>query len=389
MNAERLNAVLLALKKELTERRIVDHMQQMVNALRAVVQQSNSNSQNNLASVQNALYKSLTDTDTDKFSPTWVQILDEIGGQDLFGRPLLEKIQGTLATNQITLAVALAEFEELLTRLEKIKEALDKGTTALKEFGIGSEKLEPGECEVGILIPRKAVGNELLSFAAELKDLGRILNTFSEVATGKTDELSVRAISTSDFLVFLNSQLPLAHVISLALDKIIGLYKTILDLRATNKGLKEKGVPEEVTSQLEDHANQVMETGIEKFSVEIVNEFYLGKDKGRKNELKIAVRMSMNELANRIDRGFNVEVRCQAVDLDEIEDDEQRARAANAVQTIQSASANLKFLRLEGDPILKLPARSETDKAPNSEKDKKSRKAGAQKTEKTTATTAL
>ena len=92
MNAERLHAIVLALRKETTERRTFTTMQTMVGALQAVVNQSNSGTQHNLAASLDALYAALTDTDSDKFSPAWRQILCEIGGERFFGKALKERV---------------------------------------------------------------------------------------------------------------------------------------------------------------------------------------------------------------------------------------------------------------------------------------------------------
>jgi len=97
-----------------------------------------------------------------------------------------------------------------------------------------------------------------------------------------------------------------------------------------------------------------MEAEIEKFTVEIVNEYHTGKDGGRKNELTNAVKISLNKIANRIDRGFNFEVR-----IEPPKPLPQDAKEANevkqAVHTIQVASVNMQYMKLEGPPILALP----------------------------------
>src|SRR6266704_367002 len=109
MNAERLHAIALALREEMRSWTVTAKMQSMVEALRAVVQSSNASTQQNLASSLTALYATITDTASDKFSPAWRQILSEIGGEDLFGWRLKERIENILAQNQITPAVALQE----------------------------------------------------------------------------------------------------------------------------------------------------------------------------------------------------------------------------------------------------------------------------------------
>ena len=113
MNAERLHAIVLSLKKEMAERRIVANTENMTNTLRAVVQSTNATTQQNFATARDNLYTSLTNTDSDKFSPTWRQMLKEIGGEHLFGTALREYIDAMLVEkNQITPAIALLGVRE-------------------------------------------------------------------------------------------------------------------------------------------------------------------------------------------------------------------------------------------------------------------------------------
>src|ERR1041384_4829928 len=194
MNAERLHAIVILLGEEMVKGNIVGKMQELVSSLQNVVNQPHTSHQQALANSLAAIYSATTDTSSDKFSPAWRQIMKEMDCEDLFGATLKSRIEKIFAQNQITPAVALSELQQLLKKLQAFKTALDQGAAALRHFKIGDEKLNPGECEVGILIPRGAVDNRLLEFADELKQMGFILNTFSEEATGKKDELAIRTI---------------------------------------------------------------------------------------------------------------------------------------------------------------------------------------------------
>jgi hypothetical protein len=103
-----------------------------------------------------------------------------------------------------------------------------------------------------------------------------------------------------------------------------------------------------------------MEKGIEKIAVEIVSEYHKKDDKGRKNELTNSVRISLNKIANRIDKGFNLEVRVAPITEENTESDENKGdELKKSIATIQAATPNMQFMNLEGQPILRLP---ETEK---------------------------
>ncbi len=354
MNAERLHAVTIALNQEMTKSGVTEKLQALIQSLTNVINQPIHPHQQNLANTLNAVYAAIKESPSDSFSPAWRQILVEMGGDDICGETLKNTIEGIFARNQITPAVAMQELQELHKRIKDFKSALEQCTTAFRQFNIGDEKLSPGDCEIGVLIPRKSIDNRLIEFSDELKEIGFILNTFSEVATGKKDELAIRTISSSDLLVHLSATAPYAACVAIAIERIVTLYKQLLEIRKLRQELQKQGVPDERITGIQDYANHLMGEGIENVTIEIINQFYKEKDKGRKNELTNAVRISLKKLANRIDKGFNVEVRVEPLDKVEPES-EENIKIREATNIIQTATKNMQFLKAEGSPILKLP----------------------------------
>lgn len=359
MNAERLHAIVGHLNREIEKSGTTGKLQELVNSLQRVVSQPHPNHQQALAQAIKTMASATSDSQSDGFSPTWNQIVQEIGGAGLLGKTLQTRIDGIFSRNSITPAVALEELQTLLSQLSTFKNALAQCLSAFKQFGLGDEQLSPGDCEIGILIPREAVQNSLLDFAEELKDLGQILNVFSEVATGKPDGLHIKTISSSELLVHLQANAPYAACLAVCIERIVALYKQLLEIRKLSGEIKKQGIPEEKTSGIEEYANNMMETGIEKIAIEVIGEFHKKDDKGRKNELTTHLKISLNRIANRIDQGFNLEVRIEPPQTDEEDkstaDKEKDAELNKAVETIQAAAPSMQFIRLEGKPILHLP----------------------------------
>jgi hypothetical protein len=354
MNAERLHAVVIELNQEMTKAGTVDRMQHLIKALQNVVNQSNAPSQEALSQSLKAMYDATIDSPSDNFSPTWRQILSEIGEDDLFGKSLKSNIETIFARNQITTAVALEELQQLQKRLQAFKNALDQITAALKHFKIGDERLEPGECEIGVLIPRSVIENKLLDFVAELKELGFILNSFSEFSTGSKDDLAIRTISSSGLLVTLQAAAPYAALVAICIERLVAFYKQLLEIRKLRQDMSKQGVPDKATQGVQDYANTMMEQGIEKIVDEVVRKYSKVADEGRKNELINGIRISLNKIANRIDKGFNIEVRVAPAPKQGVEESANE-ELQQAIAAIQSATPNMQFMRLEGEPILSLP----------------------------------
>jgi hypothetical protein len=88
MNAERLHIIALTLQQELEQNEVVAKLEALINALQAIVSSNNANAQKNLVDARTAFYEAVTNTRSDSFTPAWRQILAEMGGADLFGKPL-------------------------------------------------------------------------------------------------------------------------------------------------------------------------------------------------------------------------------------------------------------------------------------------------------------
>jgi hypothetical protein len=358
MNAERLHAIAEVLKQELAERRTVSALQSLVNALQQIVQQNNQSTQQNLVSTREAFYKAVTNTPSDFFTPAWRQILVEMDGDDLFGTNLKQWTEHTLAENQMTPGVAQQKLAQILNRLQQFSGALDQLVAAFKYFKIGSEELAPGEGEIALLIPREAVHEKLEEFTEELDDMKFILNTFSELATGHKDDLKIRTLSSSGLMLFLAASPGFAAMVAKAIDFVVTQYKKILEIKKLQAELDRLELPEEISEKTKEHANTLMEKSIETFTVQIVQEYHSGKDGERKNELTNAVKISLNKIANKIDQGFNFEVRIELPKT--LPKGEEGEKLNKAVQTIEAAADNMHYIRLEGPPILALPEKVES-----------------------------
>jgi len=363
MNAERLHAVVRVLRDEITKLNIFGQFQNLVNYLQAVVQQSNSSTQQNLANGIQAFNSAVTDSAVDKFSPGWKEMLSQIGGSRFFGQALKTKVDATLAANQLTPTVAYNELNNLLSEMQKFQQALEGAGGALSSFKIGFEDLAPGQAEIGMLIPRDAVHNQLGELTSELEDLAFILNTFSEVATGKPDDLIISTVSTSEFLVYLQAHPAFAACVAVGIERVLEMYKKLLEIRKLRLDIQKLGVPDEKAAGIDEYSEGVMKDGVDRISVEIVDEYYTQGDGERKNELKVQMRRALSMTANRIDRGFNFEVRVEP-STKPAADAKPDEKTKAAEQLISEVGPKLRFTRPKGDQLLSLSEGEDDDKKP-------------------------
>jgi hypothetical protein len=275
---------------------------------------------------------------------------------------LLTKVDSIIQRNNITPSIAAEELTELTNELNRIKGGLDQLISGFNILSIGAEVLEPGQCEVGILIPRNAIDNKLENLKKELNELEFILKHFSEVTLGEQLPLEIRSLSSTDLNFILEYAPEAAAFLAITIERIVALYKNLLDIKKSRQDLLEKEVPEEALNDLDKHINDKMERGIIIFVGEEFDKHCKIKDNGRKNELRNSLTISMNKIANRIDKGFNFEIRVGYIEpqLDEEEGESEDSKIDKNIQIILDSQKNLEFIRTEGNPILSL---SENDKS--------------------------
>lgn len=357
MNVERLHRILIDLDEELKTDKIVTLLQQVRDHLQNQVNQPNQPShQTNLVNSLKKLYTALESSNYNDYSPSWKEIISEISGEIELGVPLKQKIENILATNSITPANALEEIKQIFNDLQTFQTAIKNTLTGFEALGIEEEDLDAGQCELGYTIPREFVENKLSELKNEIAELNFILNNISEAVTGEKQEYKVKTISSSDFLLYVIIGLQVADVLSNATERILNIYKGILEIKQLRNQLKDKGIPTSKTKSIETHANGMMKDEIKAIVKEVMDEHYDG-DNGRKNELQNGLTISLNKLANRIDKGFNVEIRVEPLPEPEEEEEPTAEYQQNAemIKSIQESARKIEFLDAGGESILKLP----------------------------------
>ncbi|WAC03045.1 hypothetical protein N7U66_05300 [Lacinutrix neustonica] len=358
MNVERLHRILLDIQQELTKTNQATLIQQIETHLQNQINQPQQPThQTNFVKALENLYKALENSKYNGFSPSWKQVIDEITADDLLGNPLKTKLEQILSQNTITPAKALEDIKAINAEFKLFQTAVTNTLAGFKELGIEEEELEPGECELGYTIPREFIDNKLSSFKKEVSELTFILNHISEAVEGEKQEYKIKTISSSDFLLYVVIGLQVADVLSKATERILNHYKQILEIKVLRNQLSEKGVPIAKTKGVDTYANGMMETEIKKIAKEVLEEHYNNGDTARKNELENGVVFALNKLANRIDNGFNVEIRVEPLPKPKKEDEISETQQAqiDLVTSIQKSSSNIEFIETSGESILELP----------------------------------
>lgn len=141
------------------------------------------------------------------------------------------------------------------------------------------------------------------------------------------------------------------------------MYKQLLEIKKLKKELVAQDVPEEKLAGIDVHAAAIVSPKLDELANELMEKYGDHLDPSRKNEVSTEVRHSLNKLANRIDRGFNIELRVSPPEEAAASDDEEVEPDSADVarnQILESAS-KIQHLRQTGEPVLFLPEKDSED----------------------------
>ena len=311
------------------------------------------------------LYAALDAFTANDATPSQLVILQEIGAVDKVGSGLREKIQNTLDNNRVTPANALAELQKILEVISHFSEVVSEIVDGFEALKIPYDRLDPGESEIGVLVPWAVVHSNLEGLQKELNQFDKSLKTFGELVEDNPQSPKIRSVGSSTLQVFIQSTPGIAVCFVTAIERLCALYKKILEIKLLRRQIREKSLPETAAASLEAHEKQMAETEIDKIADHLIREFGKHKGKERLNELRNGLRAALRFFAAQIDAGVDMEVRSEPPRPKDVAEsygaDPKSAKTKQALDKarkmatrIQRTGAVMRALRRVGEPILAL-----------------------------------
>lgn len=252
------------------------------------------------------LRTALTSSTTWRITPSQANLLSEMRADELVGEVLLKRVEHVVATNQYTPADAVSQLQELQQRIDTLRGSFQTFIQSCDALSIYDVVPDVQGAEIGILLPRNLFDGTLEGLCKELREWDMHLRTFSELIEDEKASFQIRIVSTSDIQLFLDSTSAVAATIVFAVERLAKLYSTVLDIRLKRNELKKLKVPKPNLDPVEEYEKTIVEDEIKRIVTELMKS-YTGKDRGRKNELTTKVKLSIHFIADRIDKGVNVE----------------------------------------------------------------------------------
>jgi hypothetical protein len=365
MNVERFHAIVVAVLKDVQQYNYPKRLRQIADMLQKRVSepQDAANATNADATITE-LREKLPNLQSNNFPPSWKELMYEHGFELMLGNELLAEIESILLQKEITPTIAAKKLSEIATEVAEDQKHFQAIAEGFKRFKFGVDDPEPGQAEMGVLIPRPAVHNGLYEFGREVTDIAKIVRVFQEINTGTREDPKIQSISSSDLSIFFLLDPGTALHILKTISQLIETYKEITKIKDQINQLK-KDVPANTLDGAIEHVNAKMSSKIRALTEEITTEKDGVIKTERRTEIKFELKGALEAIAVRVDKGFEFEVRARPAEEVPKEAVAQLSpEQLQALQQIAEEQNQLTYVRAKGEPILSLTAKLPPDPPP-------------------------
>lgn len=355
MNTSRLLEVINLLITVEKKRKIQEALEATSAALGSLVgSPSQPTYQSEFAQSLNALRAVMNEARA-TFQPAQIELLDEIGATPYFLDDLASDISSWISENVATPAVAQERLRALIDEREAYLTQIRQLQTSLSSIGIKVINLNPGEAEIGFLLPRDLFENDFSHLIKELDVIRKIMRTFSEVATGSAEPIEVRQISTSDPLFFFGLDPATIALIGGAITWALHTWKQVEEIRQLRAKTSEieslKGSA--IEKKFDEHIHLEVQKAVDHKTAELLKG--VANNGGRKNEQETQIRWALESIISRVERGMKVEIRLLPPPKPKVAEGEEPPQSPPVYDDLSTISKQLVFPALEGEPLLALP----------------------------------
>lgn len=255
--------------------------------------------------------------DPDLDQPYARQIIDELGLDYLLAPALPAELNKIMQDRAFDHAGIASDFRSLAKSISTKSSLITAIDQAFTDLHVEFERVSETEAEVGILIPREVIGESLTALTSEFAKLGKLSRAINELTGAPNYEPTVRTISSSWWQVFLNLESAQILVWVFAIERIVALFQSNLEIKELQRRLSDNQMPQEINDLIENEINRRVTSSIDILASELRNTHANVEDQGRLNEIEIQLRQGLRHLAMRINQGTQIEINVGVPDTPE------------------------------------------------------------------------
>lgn len=352
MNAERLRELAKSLVERDAEYSIQAHLNNLTNSIQDLANNpSDTGSQSSFAAAREQ-FRSAMARMLATITPAQEVAIEQLRGRRFFTEGTVEEIERTIDANTMTPHVAAGQIGALREARTSYLDVLRQLDVVFEALGIEASSLQPGEVELGFLLPRDLFHNRFDEMVKELDRLNKIIASFAEAVLGTADEVEVHQISTSDPTFFLGMNVTVAIEIAKTVAEFIGALKAVSEISKALGIVKTLDLDDKITAALDAGTKQIVEKQIAKR----VDELLDGRDEGdgRSHEVRNSLERAMSDLFARVERGMTVEIRLLPPVAEQVADDGAAAETNAQFAELKTLATRLERPKQLTEPLLKL-----------------------------------
>ena len=309
MHLGRFHAVISDLVRHLDKANMIEMLEE---ASSAIGSYADNRDESTLKKYRDAIAQtksSATISDPDLMQPFSQQVIEELGLNDLINPELSEKLTRIVSESNYDPAGLSEKIRKYSDSLAARIKLLRQMENSLDKLGVEYERVDEGESEIGFMLPREVVGDRLSDLSKEFDQLNKLARAIAEISNDTEEyEPKVRTIASSWWQIFLDLSPEQIGIWVIAIERIISLFKSNLEIKSLSNQLREQKMPEKITKAIEEEIDKRVKAEIGKIAGDIKKQNSKGRDQTRMNELETQLRQGLFFLAKRLNQGMQIEV---------------------------------------------------------------------------------
>lgn len=300
-----------------------------------------------------------SESKVNSYVPSNIEIVRFIGADNYFGNTAFELITDILNKYPYDIKKTYQDLQEYLGLRKKYVDTVKQTRLNLEALNFEAYYPTDDNYQIGLLMSENYTKSKITNITKELNKWDKVLKTFKELVGESPDDTEINYVSNGSIEFFINNSPAIAAALAYSIDKIIKVYKNIVEIRQTRDKLKELGLPQSEQKVIEKQEKEHLTKELDKISSELIKEFASKKiEGGRLNEIKVAVKGHVVYMAKCIDNGITIEINPPEIDepeiLSEDETDENKAdkkkikvdydKKVKQIEVIQKAMDTVKTL---------------------------------------------
>ena len=308
MHLGRFHAVVDHLERHFSEEDLTNKL----NAAAAALDQYNQNrSESHIAEFRTNLSAFFTSSENvahELLQPYARQVIDELDLKTLFPPAPRQEINKIVSANSFDSAALAEALREQIKKYQTKIDYLSQLDRSLRGLSAEYTFVEDDRAEVGLLLPREIVGETLPELTKEFDKISFLARAINELTGEQNYDPRVATISSSWWQIFLEVPIDQVTLWAIAIERIVSLFKSNLEIKNLQKQLSEKSMPENILKLISEEVEKKVSSELRQIATDITGQFSKIEDQGRKNEVETQLRQGLHFLANRLNQGAQVEI---------------------------------------------------------------------------------